>query len=107
MAKRKPILKITKIRITPLFFKVDLCSATSMESSRRDLLNDMSEYRPILKNSQNTYHPRFGFTSKTGKEIPLNRVLFLLCCRFSFFLGWDFLKNAGSYRTTLMKTLNR
>jgi len=27
---------------------------TSMESSRRDLLNDMAERRPILKNNQNT-----------------------------------------------------
>ena len=25
-----------------------------MESSRRDLLNDMAEHRPILKNDQNT-----------------------------------------------------
>jgi len=41
---------------------------TLMESSRRDLLNDMAEHRPILKNNQNTYHPRFGFTPKTGKE---------------------------------------
>jgi len=26
-----------------------------MESSRQDLLNDMAEHRPILKNHQNTY----------------------------------------------------
>ena len=26
-----------------LFFKIDLCSAKSMESSRRDLLNDVAE----------------------------------------------------------------
>ena len=56
--------KITKIRITPLFFKIDLCSATSMESSRRDLLNDMAEHRPISKNNQNMNHLRFGFTPK-------------------------------------------
>ena len=48
--------KITKIRTTPLFFDIDLCSATSIESSRRDLLNDMTEHRPILKNNQNTYY---------------------------------------------------
>jgi len=48
--------KITKIRSTPLFFKIDLCSATSTESSRRDLLNDMAEHRPILKNNQNTLY---------------------------------------------------
>jgi len=42
-----------------------------MESSRRDLLNDMAEHRPTLKNNQNTYHPpRFGFTSKTGIAFP-------------------------------------
>jgi len=41
-----------------------------MESSRRDLLNDMAEHRPILKNNQNTHHPRFGFTPKTGKAFP-------------------------------------
>jgi len=38
-----------------LFFKIDLWSATSMESSRRDLSNDMAELRPILKNNQNKY----------------------------------------------------
>jgi len=30
---------------------IDLCSAISMESSRQDLLNDMAEHRPILKNN--------------------------------------------------------
>jgi len=39
-----------------------------MESSRRDLLNGMAEHGPILKNNQNTYHPRFGFTPKTGVD---------------------------------------
>ena len=37
-----------------LFFKIDLCSTTSMESSRRDLLNDMAEHKSILKNNQNS-----------------------------------------------------
>jgi len=41
-----------------------------MESSRRDLFNDMAEHRPILKNNQKTYHPRFGLTPKTGIESP-------------------------------------
>jgi len=41
-----------------------------MESSRRDLLNEMAEHRPILKNNQNTFHPRFGFTTKTGIAFP-------------------------------------
>jgi len=43
-----------------LFFKIDLCSATSMESSRRDLLNDVTEHRSILKNNQNTFYPHFS-----------------------------------------------
>jgi len=62
--------KITKIRISPLFFKVDLRSSTSMESSRRDLLNDVAGHRSILKNDQNTYYPRFSFTPKTGIAFP-------------------------------------
>jgi len=41
-----------------------------MESSRRDLSNDMAEHRSILKKYQNTYYPRFGVTPmafpKTG-----------------------------------------
>jgi len=49
-----------------------------MESSRRDFLNDMAEHRPILKNNQNTYHTRFGFTPKTGIEFLKTEDLFLL-----------------------------
>jgi len=41
-----------------------------MESSCRDLFNDMTELRPILKNDQNTYYARFGFTPKTGIAFP-------------------------------------
>jgi len=40
-----------------LLFNIDLCSATSMESSHRDLFNDMAEHRPILKIDQNTITP--------------------------------------------------
>jgi len=58
------------------FFNIDLCSATSMESSRRDLLNDIAERRPILKNYQNTYHPLFGFTPKTGITFPKTEFCF-------------------------------
>ena len=36
-----------------------------MESSRRDLLNDMAEHRSILKSNQNTHIPHFGFTPNT------------------------------------------
>ena len=32
-----------------------------MESSCRDLSSDMAEHRPILRNNQNTYYPRFSF----------------------------------------------
>ena len=39
-----------------------------MESFRRDHSNDMADHRPILKNKQKKYHPRFGFT-----PIPQNR----------------------------------
>jgi len=46
--------KIIEIQPTPLFFKIDQCSATSIESSRRVLSNDMAEHRSILKNNQNT-----------------------------------------------------
>ena len=37
-----------------------------MESSRRDLLNDMAEHRPTLKNNLNTYNPRISFLPKIG-----------------------------------------
>jgi len=40
-----------------------------MESSRRDLVNDLAEHRSILRNNQNTY-PRFGFTPKMGLALP-------------------------------------
>jgi len=48
-----------------------------MESSRRDLLNYAAEHMPILKNNQNSYHPRFSFTPKTG-------IAFLKIRGFSF-----------------------
>jgi len=50
-----------------------------MESSRRDLSNDMAEQRPILKNNLNTfYYHRFTFTPKTGVAFPKTGVLFTL-----------------------------
>jgi len=49
-----------------------------MESSRRDLLNDLAEHRPILKNNQNTYHSRLGFVSKTG--IAFSKTGFCFYC---------------------------
>jgi len=41
-----------------------------MESSRRDLLNDVAEHKSILKDNQNTYYPRFSFTPKTDIAFP-------------------------------------
>ena len=63
-----------------------------MERSRRDLLNDMAEHRPILKNNQNTYHPRFGSTPKTSIAFPKTLVLFLL---------WRRRRNTGGERYLL------
>ena len=37
----------------------------------------MAEHRPILKNNQNTCHPRSGFTPKTC--IPFPKTGFFLC----------------------------
>jgi len=53
-----------------------------MESSHRDLLNDVAEHWSILKNSQNAYYPLFSFTYKTGISFPETGVLFLLRARF-------------------------
>jgi len=57
------------------FFNINLCSATLMESSRRDLLNDMAERKSILKNNQNTYYfvifqDRSMFSHINGKLSP-------------------------------------
>jgi len=52
-----------------------------MESSRQDLLNDMAEHKPILKNNQNTYHPRFGFIPKTVIAFP--KTGFCFYCEFA------------------------
>jgi len=63
-----------------------------MKSSRQGFLNDMAEHRPILKNNQITYFPRFHCTPKTGIEFPKTGVLFLLCsynCLLLLFIaGW-------------------
>jgi len=47
-----------------------------MESSRRDLLKDMAEHRPILKSNQNTYHPRFGSHPKQVQHSPKRGFVF-------------------------------
>jgi len=60
-----------------------------MESFRRDLLNDMAEHRPILKNNQNVYYPRFDFTPKTGIELNKSGVSFLMRTVGSGLFGYD------------------
>jgi len=56
-----------------------------MESSRRDLFNDMADHSPILKNNQNTYHRRLGFTPKTDTAFPKRGFVFtvsnVICAR--------------------------
>jgi len=50
-----------------------------MESSRRDLSNDMAEHTPILENNQNTLHLCFGyFQPKTGIAFPKTKIMVLL-----------------------------
>jgi len=39
-----------------VFFKMGIGLAKSMESSRRDLFNDMAEHGYILKNTQNMHY---------------------------------------------------
>jgi len=72
------VLDVKLKRGSTFFFKkkIDLCLAISMESSRRDLWNDMAEHRPILKNNQNTHLP---FTPKRGVELPKAGALISLC----------------------------
>ena len=55
-----------------------------MESSRRDLLSDMAEHRPILKNNGNTNQPRFGFTLETAITFPKTGFCFY-CVFYSIF----------------------
>ena len=42
--------KIRERCVFSLFFKIDLCSATSFERSRRELSIDVAEHRSILEN---------------------------------------------------------
>jgi len=59
-----------------LFFKIGICSALSLKRSRRELYIDVAEYRPTLKNYQNTHHLRFRFIPKTGVAFPKRDVVF-------------------------------
>jgi len=58
-----------------LFFKIGLCSATSLKRSRRELSIDVAEHGSMLKNYQNTHYPCFSFIPKTGMAFP-NRGIF-------------------------------
>jgi len=64
-----------------------------MESSRRDLSNDMAEHKSILKNNQTTLCPRFSVTPKTGIAFPKTGVLFLLWTWARFNNAWVFREN--------------
>jgi len=46
----------TETGVVRILVKVELSSAISMESSCRDLKNDMAEHRSILKNNLNTHY---------------------------------------------------
>jgi len=67
VAEQRSSLK-NKVVVFWLFFKIDLSSASLIESFRRGRLNDLAEHRSILNNSQNTYYPRFVFSPNTGKN---------------------------------------
>ena len=56
-----------------------------MESSRRDPLNDKAELWSISKNNQNTYHPCFGSTPKTG--IAFHKAKFCFYCEKNVYLS--------------------
>jgi len=62
-----------------------------MESSRRDLFNNMAEHRFITKNNQNAYHPSFGFP-KQVKLSPKRGFVFTVLCEdvkvIVFFFSW-------------------
>jgi len=47
-----------------------------MESSHKDLLNDMAEHQSILKSTQNTYYARDSFTPLTGKNFLDKCIIF-------------------------------
>ena len=58
-----------------IFLNIDLRSATSIESSRRDLLNNVAEqHGSILKNNQNAHHPLCRFIPQNRHSIPENGV---------------------------------
>jgi len=60
---------------------MNVCLATLLKRSRRELAIDVAEHRYILKYYQNTYHPRFAFKPKAGIAFYKTGVLFTLSRR--------------------------
>jgi len=78
---------MTKIRIDTLFFKVDISSATSMESFHGDLWNDVAEKTSILKNK--IILPPIYFHTSNRWEFTKTGV--------SFIVGANSKKRRGAY----------
>jgi len=67
--------KMGLVRILVYFYDRPVCSVTSIDSSCRDLLNNVAEHESILKINQNKNYPRFSlFAPKTGMAYSLERV---------------------------------
>jgi len=58
---------------------MDLRSATSIGSFRRDVLNDMAEHGPVLKNKYNTRSTPFLISQSKTSENYLKQVLGFYC----------------------------
>jgi len=103
MAEHRSILNNNQNTRCSLLFqdRPTVCSATSMKSSRRDVLNDMAW--PTSKNNQNTYHPRFGFTPKT--DIAFAKSGFWFYCVI-FQKHVLFIMNCGTVRNPFREGLN-
>jgi len=92
------------------FFNVDLYSATSAESFRRDLSNEWAERWPILKSNQNSYYPLFSFLRKIGIVFSKTDVLFSLSFfKICLFLTLTFYVDVTEYFThfRFIKTVQR
>jgi len=70
------VMKLKRLVRIWLLFNADRCSATSMESSRRVLLNDMAEHRTSLEKTKMRTTPIL--VSNPQVAFPETRVLFLL-----------------------------
>jgi len=91
-----------------------------MESSRRDLLNDMAEHGSVLKNNQ-IHITQVNFTPKTGIEFPETGVLivitdwfthhfnaniaFLWLTRWTPFLGVQIILSAFFYKDIVLMSV--